>query len=198
MKKYKGLIGAGIITIILGVGALAYSAISSNLKINKVPFESNNIYTNGVEGIILDINKKIKMPKDLYVANNFVIEFDKAGKILAFNTDLYGNDENNVLRNFIISYDEQRSKEINVELDKKIKAEYDGTKPLESLVQSFNEMVIAGDMNIIKGEVYQASFMRKPYNDNDEGKVQITDSVGGIINPVPEEQEYVIKVSVIR
>ncbi|MGL4992078.1 MAG: hypothetical protein ACRC57_13115 [Sarcina sp.] len=198
MKTLKGLIKVGITIILLGVGLLVYSEVSNNSKFNKVLFESNNIFENGLDGIFLDINKNIKMPKDLYIANKFAIEFDKIGNIISFNTDLYGNDENNVLRNFIISYDGKRSKEINIELDKKIEATYDGTKPLDSLVENFNKNITPGYLSILKGEVYQAVFMRKPYSDNNDGKIQNIDSQGGIINPVPEEQEYVMKISVVR
>ena len=90
-----------MIVITLFYGAKIYnSAINYNGKLswflndlkNKktISFENNNIYENGIEGIFTDINKKIQMPKELYVSDSVSLDFKSNGTITSFNAYLYG------------------------------------------------------------------------------------------------------------
>ncbi|MCG4470989.1 hypothetical protein L0P50_19195, partial [Lawsonibacter sp. DFI.6.74] len=59
----------------------------------KVKFENNNIYEDGVGGIFEDINKKYKLPKELYMSDNFSLKFKSDGTITSFDTFIYGKDD---------------------------------------------------------------------------------------------------------
>ncbi|GAA0076068.1 hypothetical protein UT300005_04460 [Clostridium sp. CTA-5] len=136
-----------IILITLFYGAKIYeSAINYNGKLswflndfqNKktVNFDHNNIYESGIEGIFTDINKKIHMPKDLYVSNNFSLTFDSNGIITSFDAYLYGKEEKGKLESYLITYDMNKSKNIIINLNGYVNGDYNEDKRIEPLINT--------------------------------------------------------------
>lgn len=136
-----------IIPITLFYGAKIYhSTINYNGKLswfisdlkNKktVGFEHNNIYENGIEGIFTDINKKINIPKDLYVSNSFNLNFDSNGTITSFDTYLYGKNDKGKLESYLITYDSNKSKNITINLNGYVNADYNKDKRIEPLIST--------------------------------------------------------------
>lgn len=136
-----------IIPITLFYGAKIYhSTINYNGKLswfisdlkNKktVGFEHNNIYENGIEGIFTDINKKINIPKDLYVSNSFNLNFDSNGTITSFDTYLYGKNNKGKLESYLITYDSNKSKNITINLNGYVNADYNKDKRIEPLIST--------------------------------------------------------------
>lgn len=134
-----------LITCFYGV-KIYHNAINYNGKLswflrdlkNKrtVKLENDNIYKNGIEGIFTDINKKVDMPKKLYVASNFSLNFDSYGKITSFDTYLYGKNTKGELESYLISYNSNKSENITIYLNGHVNADYSDDKLLEPLIKT--------------------------------------------------------------
>ena len=136
-----------MIVITLFYGAKIYnSAINYNGKLswflndlkNKktISFENNNIYENGIEGIFTDINKKIQMPKELYVSDSVSLDFKSNGTITSFNAYLYGKDDDGKEESYLITYDKNKSKNIIIILNGYVNADYNKDKSLQPLINT--------------------------------------------------------------
>lgn len=101
-----------------------------------VEFEHDNIYSDGIKGIFTDINKKVNMPSKLYIVNNFNLKFDDSGKIISFDTYLYGKNDKGKLQSYLISYDMNKSSNITIYLNGYVKASYSKDKLLEPLIKT--------------------------------------------------------------
>lgn len=116
-----------------------------------VKLEHNDIYKNGIEGIFTDIDKKIILPKKLYISNSFSLNFDSDGKIISFDTYLYGKNDKGKLESYLISYNSSKSENITIYLKGYVNADYNEDKllkplrdtmkviPLKDTISSWNE-----------------------------------------------------------
>lgn len=134
-----------VITVFYGV-KIYHSGINYNGKLawvlqdlkNKrtVEFQHDNIYKDGIDGIFTDINNKVTLPKTLYVASDFSLEFDSNGKITAFDTYLYGKNDKGKLESYLISYDSDKSEKIKINLNGYVKPDYSKDKLLSPLIKT--------------------------------------------------------------
>ena len=103
-----------IATFFIG-GGIVYSAIpyhgALSWKIDEwrhrkeIPLEHTNIFESGVEGILSDLNKELKLPEQIYIANEFRVTFDENGRIQSIYTFLYGKNEKGKEKTYLIDYD---------------------------------------------------------------------------------------------
>ena len=148
---YIAIISMVVITLFYGV-KIYHSAINYNGKLswllsdlkNKktLKLEHNNIYENGIEVIFTDINKEIYMPKELYVSNSFNLNFDSKGIITSFDTYLYGKNDKDELKSYLISYNSSKSENIIVYLNGHVNADYDEDKLIEPLIRTMKVIPI--------------------------------------------------------
>jgi hypothetical protein len=103
-----------------------------------VKFEKNNIYEYGVKGIFEDINKKIELPKKLYLVNDLNIKFEKDGTITSLYTFIYGKDKNGKDASYLITYDKNKSTDIKLILNGTVNADYSNNKLLDPLFETVN------------------------------------------------------------
>jgi len=101
-----------------------------------VEFEHHNIYLYGVEGIFKDINKEYVLPKKLYMADDFYLEFNSDGTILSFDTFVYGENVDGKEESYLITYDENKSEKITLILNGHVNADYDEDKLVEPLIKT--------------------------------------------------------------
>ena len=102
--------GAKIIqTAIPYHGALSWK-IDEWLRKKEIRLEHDNIFDSGVEGIIEDIDKKLDLPDNLYIANKFQITFDKKGTIHEIYAFLYGKNEEGEKKTYLINYNSKDKK----------------------------------------------------------------------------------------
>lgn len=97
-------------------GALSWK-IDDFLNHKKINFTHNNIYKNGINGVIDDVGEKISLPEKLYVSDDFYIEFTEDGTITNVETMLYGENDKGQLKGFLLSYDYKKENRINVWLN---------------------------------------------------------------------------------
>ena len=147
-----------MIVITLFYGAKIYnSAINYNGKLswflndlkNKktISFENNNIYESGIEGIFIDINKKIQLPKELYVSDSVSLEFKSNGTITAFNAYLYGKDDDGKEESYLITYDKNKSKNIIIISNGYVNADYNKDKSLQPLINTMKVIPLKETVN---------------------------------------------------
>ena len=101
-----------------------------------IAFEHNNIYEDGLDGLLEDIEKELELPEALYMSDDFRLNFNSAGEITAINTFLYGKDADQETQTFLISYDKETSDEINVRIKGFLNDTYDEAKKLEPLIST--------------------------------------------------------------
>lgn len=149
--KYISIVIIFVITLFYGM-SIYKSAVNYGGKLAwfidrlkneaSVEFEHQNIYIDGVEGIFKDINKEYTLPKKLYMASDFYLEFNSDGIILSFDTFVYGDNADGNEESYLITYDENKSKNITLRLNGHVNADYDEDKLLEPLIETVNAMPI--------------------------------------------------------
>ena len=72
-----------------------------------IPLTHDNIFRDGIDGLLSDIREVTAMPGSCNVANSVDLEFDSTGRILRLDTFLYGTDEDGAAESFLISYDDR-------------------------------------------------------------------------------------------
>ncbi|GAA0702177.1 hypothetical protein GCM10008904_08620 [Paraclostridium ghonii] len=133
VKIYKSAVNYG--------GKLSW-AIDRLKNERKVKFKHNNIYEYGVEGIFEDINKKYKLPKQLYMVDDFTLEFSSDGTITSFYTFVYGKNAHGKDKTYLINYDKNKSKDITLILDGYANANYNYDKLVEPLRKTVKSISI--------------------------------------------------------
>ena len=129
-----GYFGWGIVkSAVLYQGKLSW--VLEEVKHKKtVLLTHDNVYQDGIEGLLSDIQTEIEMPKELYVATSVDLEFDRSGRLLKLDTLLYGENEKGGTESFLISYVENKEKEITVYLNGAVNTQDQQEKQLAPLL----------------------------------------------------------------
>lgn len=108
-------------------GQIVYSAIPYNGALSwkiddlihkkEVALEHNNIFEDGIEGIINDIDKKLNLPEELYISESFQVRFDANGTVKNINTLLYGKHNNGKFKTYLVDYNANKSDHMTIWLD---------------------------------------------------------------------------------
>lgn len=91
--------------------------IDDLLHHKKVEFTHTNLYTDGVEGILTDVETKITLPEKLCISNSFYAEFTADGTITSVDTMLYGENEKGEIETYLISYNAKHGTKLDVWTD---------------------------------------------------------------------------------
>lgn len=97
-------------------GALSWK-VDDYFNHKKIEFTHNNIYEDGINGVLDDIDRKISLPDKLYVSEDFYISFKEDGSITNVEALIYGKDDKGQLKGYLISYDKNKESKINVWLN---------------------------------------------------------------------------------
>lgn len=104
-----------------------------------IPLTHDNIFRDGIDGLLSDIREETAMPEELYVANSVDLEFDSTGRILRLDTFLYGTDEDGAAESFLISYDRDKAENMTVYLNGAVDRQDEQEKllaPLSSMLET--------------------------------------------------------------
>ncbi len=97
-----------------------------------VEFTHCNIFVDGIGGILQDMGRRISLPEELYVSNDFSVRFKKDGTITRVETMLLGKDKKGEGKTFLISYDGKHGNRMDVWVGKD-PTEYDEDRALQPL-----------------------------------------------------------------
>lgn len=156
-----------------------------------VKLEHDNIYEDGIEGILADINKKIKMPEKLYVENNFSLNFDSNGKIINFDTFLYGKNAKGETESYLITYNSENSGNITVYLNGYVDANYNDDKLLQPLIDTMKVIPLNKTVSNWSENKYGILYSgKRSFGYNSSGIIYI-DPNGNTKSPVSTNSEIV-------
>ena len=141
-----------------------------------IEFVHHNIYIDGVEGIFKDINKEYALPKKLYMASDFYLEFYSDGKIFSFDTFVYGKNADGKDESFLITYDENKSANITLILNGYINADYDEDKLVEPLIKTVKAIPIMQTVSKWnKGKYGLVYYGKRNWGYNPEGIINVNE-----------------------
>ena len=164
-KRYWRIL-AGILLsamTVLGADAVIKSAMPWQGKLGTylvlwqdkrtVTLVHDNVYEDGIEGVLEDIRTKIDLPKTLCLSNSFNMHFAPDGKILSLNTMVYGFDEKgNFTDSYLISYASGHSQKITVYLHGVGGASFEEEKDLSPLIEAVPLIPLEQTVQQWKGE----------------------------------------------
>lgn len=101
------LLAAGIIGFVLlatPYGSRLARKVDQWLHERQIPYTHNNIYTDGVQGILDDIRTEIDLPETLYIDSVQTIDYAVDGTVTEIYMSLYGTTEKGKTHGWEISY----------------------------------------------------------------------------------------------
>ncbi|MDE1549907.1 WD40/YVTN/BNR-like repeat-containing protein [Jeotgalibaca caeni] len=101
----------------------------------EIPFEEENIYSNGLDNLLGKIGETASLPENLYVYGSITLRFQADGRLTSFYGTLYGKNENGETESFFIDYD---GNQILVSLDAYVDDSYTKEKELQPLLDAFS------------------------------------------------------------
>lgn len=149
-------LATALIVVITGVSTykIVQSAISFNGRLSWViddwqhkhllAFPDHNLYTDGIDGLLRDIDNEVDLPTALYVGDDFSLSFASDGTIKTVSTYLEGANEEGNRMSFLIDYDVNKSNQLMVRTGEGDASKtFDESKSLQSLRTSLNFLPIA-------------------------------------------------------
>ncbi len=157
------LILAGV--TFLGAAGTAWSAVPFNGKLSwvinelqssrRVRLVHNNIYEDGLDGILEDIRGKVDLPEKLCLVNSFNLHFRADGTVETLYTFVKGFDENgNFVDSYLISYDAADSDKITIWLGGAADMEFDQEKDLEPLLEAMRVLPLKETVENWQEDIY--------------------------------------------
>ena len=144
-----------------------------------VKLKHSNIYKSGVEGIFEDINKKYPLPKKLYMATDFDLTFHSDGTITAFDTFVYGKNDDGKEETYLISYNKKKSEDITIIRDGYAKPDYNDDKLVEPLIETVKAIPVKQTVRKWNESKYGLIYYGKEIGSNTEGIINITEDGKG-------------------
>ena len=157
----------------------------------KVKFQNNNIYETGVEGIFEDINKKYTLPEKLYISNSFNLKFSSDGTITSFDTFVYGKNDKGKEKTYLISYDKNKSEDINLILNGYANTSYNDDKLLEPLIKTVKCINLKNTISGLNEERYGLVYYgKRSWGYNSTGIINIDEN--GVGTPIGQTMNEII------
>ncbi|WP_143270582.1 beta propeller repeat protein [Anaerosphaera aminiphila] len=150
----------------------------------KISFTHHNIYEDGLEGVLAELNEKLNMPDKLYITGDFAVQFYKNGDIKEINAFLYGDSRKGKKQTYLINYDVTQNEEvINVWTDGEANADYNEDKALDPMLAILQQVDLKKQVtewsSNLDTEVYEIVYSGKRNFNTQEGLVFIPGDVDG-------------------
>ena len=133
-----------IATLFFG-GRIVYSAIPYHgalsweidewMRKKEIKLEHNNLFENGVEGVLMDLDEALELPEELYIANKYQVTFDESGTIQSIYAFIYGKKEDGEKKTYLIDYDADDSSNMTVWIDGNVNGEYEEDMRLSPMIE---------------------------------------------------------------
>lgn len=117
-------------------GALSWK-IDEWINHKTIPLTHSNLFQDGIEGILQDINRSVTLPKDLYISETLDVQFKGDGTITKVETMLYGRDNQGNPKGYLVNYDAKKTKNIELRLNHGEGFHFISDKKLEPLFVLF-------------------------------------------------------------
>ena len=189
-----------VVTTVLGACAVVKSAMPWQGKLGTYLFMwkdkrtvtliHDNVYVDGIEGVLDDIRAEMDLPETLCLSTGFNMHFAPDGKILSLDTMVYGFDENgDFTDSYLISYSSSHSSKISVYLHGSDGGIYKEEKDLTPLIEAVSWIPLKQKVRQWEGEdCYGILYYGMREWNNREG-IRILNTDGTESLP-PEEEHY--------
>lgn len=115
--------GRAIYTMIPYHGALSWKVDEWTRK-KEITLEHTNFFKDGVEGVFEDLDRKLNLPDELYLVNQYQMSFDQEGEIEKIYTFFYGKNKKGENKTYLVDYDSSQSEKMSVWIDGAANLEY--------------------------------------------------------------------------
>ena len=154
-----------MVVSLIGAGLIVRSAVPYNGKLSwylwqlkntrNVVLVHDNIYEDKLTGILEDVEQKVKLPEKLCLATSFSLYFRPDGTIISFDTMIKGFDEDgNYVDSYLISYDENKSDKIRIDLHGATDGIYEEEKDFTMLVEGMEALPVKQTVSRWQEEEY--------------------------------------------
>lgn len=176
-------LGGIIYTAVPYNGALSWK-IEEWTRKKEVSFVHNNLWEHGIEGIISDLTAKVKLPEELYIADEFRMTFGEDGTIQTISAFLYGKDDKGGLKTYLIDYNvAKKGKNITVWTDGEVNASFDADKKLKPMVMIVEEADLKYQTEMWaeqhESETYELLYSGRRSFDTNDGLIYIPGDADG-------------------
>ncbi|MFL2105445.1 WD40/YVTN/BNR-like repeat-containing protein [Desemzia sp. FAM 23991] len=147
-------------------GKLAF-VIDDWLNTRKIEFVHDNLYENGLNGLLGDIQQEVSLPNELYVSDEVDVTFDQSGQITDVSAFLYGLNENNETESFLIDYDSSKSNDLTIYLNGYVEPNFEEEQQLQPLLNALKVLPVQetiADWNEESFGIYYAGYRSWGYN----------------------------------
>lgn len=161
-------------------GALSWK-IDEWMRKKEVKLEHGNLFEDGADGFLKDIDKVLDLPEELYIANQCQIQFSDAGTIQYIYAFLYGKNESGEKKTYLIDYDAENSNHMTVWIDGNTNGEYEEDKRLEPMFTILEqadwiEQVECWTESLETEEIYEILYLGRRSFRTKEGLNYVSDS----------------------
>lgn len=156
---------SGAMICLIGAAFVARSAMPYQGKLSwylrdlkntrRMELVHDNLYEDKLQGILEDVEQKVKLPEKLCLATSFSLHFKPDGTIVRFDVMLKGFDaEGNYVDSYLISYDRNKSEKIRVDLHGVTNGVYEEEKDFSMLVLGMESAPVEQTVNHFKEREY--------------------------------------------
>lgn len=186
----------------LGSAGIVWSAVPYNGKLSwkldelqhsrKIRLVHDNIYEDGLDGILEDIRKKIDLPERLCLVNSFNLHFLADGTVDTLYTFVKGYDEaGNYQDSYLISYNRSSSDKLTVWMGGAAGTEFEQEKDFMPLLEAMRVLPLQDTVQDWDEEVYGILYYgERSFGYNTEG-IRYLDPDGEIFLPDPNVSEEI-------
>ena len=174
-----------------GHGKLSYYLYKYKNE-KQLKFTDNNIYENGLDGIFVSLEKEFGLPKEMYIASDFLINFKNDGLITAFDGHFYGKNEKGESESYLISYNEKDSDKMTVYLNSYYEETYAEDKQLEPLFNILQRISLEEIGSYYLKEEYRLTYGGIFYRGSIIGHTYCIDESGELSPTYPLESGYTL------
>lgn len=171
-----------ILTTAMAGAGIFYAAIPYNGKLSwkiddllhqkKVRLEHKNLFTDGVQGILTDLDRVLTLPEVLYTSNTMTVTFTGDGEITQIYAFLYGKDADGETHTYLVDYEADQSDKMTVHMDGYSNATYAKEQSLQPLLTIVPQIDWSAE-HLTKDAVYQISYGgRQSFTYVDKEKLQ--------------------------
>ncbi|MCD7946430.1 MAG: hypothetical protein LUF81_07490 [Clostridiales bacterium] len=111
----------------------------------------DNLYTDGGGALLEELRDKLELPDDVYVSNLFQIDFTADGTVSGMYAFLYGRDEEEELRSWLIEYSAEEET-VTVWLDNVVTASFDEGQLLQPMAELLDALDLQAQAEALGGE----------------------------------------------
>lgn len=149
-----------------------------------VKLEHNNIFEDGIDGLLGDLSEKIEFPQYLALQGRFELNFMPDGTITSIETMWYGYDERyTYVDSYLIVYDSSKSDKITVYFDGGTGDAYDESRDMNTLFDALRLIPLEDSVSGWQEPEYGILYLGvRDWGYNDEGIVYL-DKKGNIDIP---------------